>query len=86
MLRLTQVSSSVLQSLTEDNFAQIDGFYKLITPSDENDLPLAEQQKKASEHIVNFLESSSEEVAGSSCILYCQSIISFQSYFLIIYL
>ena len=59
----------IFQVVTEENFVQIDNFYKLITPNADEDEPMKEQQMAASEHIVKFLEASSEAVVGTTCIL-----------------
>ena len=55
--------------MTEENFVQIDEFYKLITPNAEADEPMKDQQMAASRHIVKFLEASPEAVVGTTCIL-----------------
>jgi len=53
-------------SVKEEEFAQIDDFYKLITPDSESDVEMPKQIKDSSEHIVNFLNGSSSEVAGTT--------------------
>ena len=54
--------------MSEENFVQIDEFYKLITPNADADEPMKEQQMAASRHIVKFLESSPEAVVDTTCI------------------
>lgn len=53
-------------SVKEEEFAQIDGFYKLITPDSDSDVEITKQIKAAGEHIVHFLNGSSTEVAGTT--------------------
>lgn len=52
--------------VSEENFVQIDEFYKLITPNPDDDKPIKEQQLSASQHIVKFLEASSESVVETT--------------------
>ena len=54
--------------MSEESFVQIDKFYKLITPSVEEEKPIKEQQLLASQHIVKFLEASPEPVVETTCI------------------
>ena len=57
-----------LQEVTAESFDQIDEFYKLITPNPDDEKPLKEQQRSASEHIVKFMNSNSGPVVGTTCI------------------
>ncbi|XP_078346159.1 uncharacterized protein LOC144631580 isoform X2 [Oculina patagonica] len=52
--------------VSEENFVQIDEFYKLITPNADGDEPIKEQQMAASRHIVKFLDASPEAVVGTT--------------------
>lgn len=54
--------------MSAENFVQIDEFYKLITPNPDEDKPVKEQQLEASQHIVKFLEASTDAVVGTTCI------------------
>lgn len=54
--------------MSAENFVQIDEFYKLITPNPDEDRPVKEQQLEASQHIVKFLEASTDAVVGTTCI------------------
>lgn len=57
-----------LQEVTSESFDQIDEFYKLITPNPDDEKPMKEQQRSASEHIVKFINSNSGPVVGTTCI------------------
>lgn len=52
--------------VTAESFDQIDEFYKLITPNPDDEKPMKEQQRSASEHIVKFMNSNSGPVVGTT--------------------
>ncbi|XP_031568030.1 caprin-1-like [Actinia tenebrosa] len=52
--------------VTEEEFSQIDKFYKLITPDADAEEKMSKQIKDASEHIVNFLNSSPAAVVDTT--------------------
>ncbi|KAJ7373524.1 Cell cycle associated protein 1, partial [Desmophyllum pertusum] len=52
--------------VSEENFVQIDEFYKLITPNADGDNPMKEQQMAASRHIAKFLEANPGAVVGTT--------------------
>lgn len=53
-------------TLVEEDFTRIDEFYKVITPSAEGEVNMNDQMSTASEQIVNFLEGSSTQIAGTT--------------------
>ncbi|EDO35920.1 predicted protein [Nematostella vectensis] len=71
---LKQFQQMHSEVVTEDQFVQIDEFYKLITPDEESDVPVAKQLRTASEHIVKLLDHNNSAVVGTTYKDLCQMI------------